>query len=399
MKDKANLIGILLILLLVGGCKKDVTNDYLQEIKPQLVVQCTFSSNSPWEVSIHLSKKLNDKTPPKTLDLKEVKIVDQDGIETPLTYNSDLQKYLSKATPKDENSYRLEITTLDNKVIEAEDFAPKAFVFKSFETSLESRVLLGANTIGDRYFKTSFLLEKDWEENCYVKIQVERTSSFPETVVITTDAIERLKAMGASSLFVSFIQSHASLEMPFTEIKEWFEQNPNNYGNVPTETLNLWKEKYDGTIKPYIYSLHEAIKVVYKQSEITQVAVNANDYYYSKNSSFNEILVGNYKDYNEKELSIYTPEQKNTSLQKEEVMKMKEDVIYEYKAHIIRMSEHSNRYIRDLTIQQNSNGSFSPIIPIQSNIKNGTGIFGGINSTTKTLYYSNTIEQENEEKE
>lgn len=105
--------------------------------------------------------------------------------------------------------------------------------------------------------------------------------------------------------------------------------------------------------------------------------------------------MGNLKYYNGQQIEIYIDPNDDYSDMEMFASKDPDETfghygtnLYTTRLEFISLSSSLNRYMRDVTIQNNSNGDiFAPTIMVQSNIKNGVGIFGGSNKSVTTLYY------------
>lgn len=389
-KNYFNLFLISLILVQYG-CQEDVTKDYLSESPAQVVVECIFTPTTPWEVHINKTIKLNKEYQEITPEISYVQIIDDGNRIIDLNYDEKKKTYVSDEFPQVGHHYKLEVKIPDHPLITAEDEIPSKIEVYDLHVDYTKQSFVEEDTEPDKYYKVSFRIKKDQKTAPFFKTSYTTEDLVPEHIKFLPNTLEEMKKHHIHKEIISKI---SYLQDEHISDYDYFERTI-DWRLVINETMSKEKindleDRYGTKVNTILYDMRDYLPIEYESERHFSYSTRSRDIIFSENKNIGNILMGNLQYYNNHLIKIYTSESYYTPIKDfEEAFKMKGNRITYHKLKFLALSKSLNRYMRDVEIQQNTeNELFSPTIMINSNIKNGIGIFGGANKSSVILYYS-----------
>ncbi|QZT35884.1 DUF4249 domain-containing protein [Halosquirtibacter xylanolyticus] len=397
MKNIAYLISSTIwILILTSSCKKDVTNEYVTNEKPQLGLECVFSPKKPWSIYLFETSKFNEQDKQTNEPNVSSVVIIEDGIkEINLTYNTENKCYESDLHPKVGSHYKLIIERPNLPTVTAEDIVPAKleveivdFHFKKKRQHVESNYFI------DTYC-CDLKIKSHFNSHSSIIIRKSTHRKTAHAFQVKDNYKKELQKRGLSKEMIHLIENVSGNHHfwgGFNDISEYATRDRKIYApNLSEEKIKAWEEKYGNWINPYIYELQDIIPIVYKMRKDENSKIFSNNIIFSSNKNFVNCLIGNLDHYHGQTLNInfeQYDEDYKCYLDKEDILRRKGWEHYEVKLLISHQSPVLNRYFKNAQIQQNIKSKmFAPIIQVQSNVKNGVGIFAAENTTEAAVYY------------
>lgn len=387
------------LIMLQWGCKKDVTSDYLSDTASLVAVECLFSPQYPWEVFVSKTHKLNDKGDKEDLlNVSSIRIIEDGSRIINLSFDSKKKAFVSPEYPKAGHRYKLEVEIPDHPLITAEDYVPSKVDISDCKVDFDKQPFVeDINSGSDLYYKTTFNIKQAASNAQYFRLNVSVLESYPSYFKMLPTTIAGLRNRNVpEEIIQQLINDTQDGQLPYYNFSGLFSDNVLEQ-ILPAETKAQWKTKYGNLINPFILSIKDFFPLVLENPSFkpSNIEVKGRDVIFSKNKYFDRMLMGNLKYYNGQQIEIYIDPNDDHLGMKMFVSKDPDETFghsgtefYTTQLEFISLSNSLNRYMRDVTIQNNSNGDiFAPTIMVQSNIKNGVGIFGGSNKSVTPLYY------------
>ncbi|MDC1105641.1 DUF4249 family protein [Prolixibacteraceae bacterium] len=374
---------LFLISLVATSCHKDVTNEYVKDNITYPLVECVLSPNEP--IKLYLTNTLNFNQPlyfQRKIPVQSILII-EDGIkEIDLDYNDELNCYYNKSTPKAGSHYCMKIKIKNKPLITSECTVPSMPVLEDITLQPGKQSYRQDENEKMDAFKLSFKLKPEDDIKKY-GIQVLSYLASKKFGYISFDenTIERLQKHEEPQIFIDHLKG--LIKRGESEIKyQYLDLIRNNREQfIPRIKAKYSPEELSGRdfIFAYLKSIEDIIDLHYYQYyDDDKRETRSSDAIFDLSQVDDNGLLGNLKYYNQQELSIYTkyypPEFEigkeitdvNWLIFRHEVsleVSYLSHSLYEYKKGIRKQFESQEEV-------------FSPLVPLQGNVKNALGVFG-----------------------
>jgi hypothetical protein len=350
---------ILLLLFIVVACTKDLELPY-EKPDQTMVVNCLFSEDEPWKVSLTRVKSFNEQTDLFVEDAR-VMIVPESNDTIHLAYQKD-GIYGSDEKPVSGIQYRLLIRDSKGNTITAQSSIPLIPIISDIKPSTQNTVYYSNARLSDYFvMPLDFKISANDQPN-FVRFRIStfNTKRGYTRYMVTEETIAELRKWKFSEDFILEMRKLIGTSM-----------NSYDYFGIISEIAGKYELPSNG-LGIAISKLKE-LKVKTRYDDSFE-----SGYLFSNSIGFNNVskdiwnVLGEFQ--GEKEVSLfvtYIPLMNKNH---------KTDYTEEYWLEVTGMSEDYYKY-QKTTIKQveNKNNPFASVIEVHSNITNGVGIFAGYN--------------------
>lgn len=351
---------ILILFFLMVSCTKDLELSY-EKPDQTLVVNCLFSEDEPWKVTLTRVKPYSDQSD-SYVDDARVAIVPESKDTIHLEYSKD-GIYESNEKPISGIQYQLVIRDSKGKTSTAQSSIPAKPVISDIKPSTQNTTYFSnANLMDYPVMPLSFTISADDTEN-FVRFRLStyNTKWGYTRYMVTKETIAQLRKKKFPEDFLSELEKLIGVSMSSYDYMVIIQKIGEKYG-LP----------YNGGINIIISNLKE-IKVTTRYDDAFQ-----SGYLFSNSIGFNNVskdvfnVLGEYRGMKEVSLfvSYYPVMEKNNQTDYKE----------EYWLEVTGMSEDYYKYLKTYIKQvETKDNPFASVIEVYSNITNGVGIFAGYN--------------------
>lgn len=354
-----NRIYILLLLFLVVSCTKDLELSY-EKPDQTMVVNCLFSENEAWKVTLTRVKSYRDQSDTYVDDAR-VLIVPENNDTIHLVYFKD-GIYGSDEKPISGVKYRLVVLDPKGKTITATSSIPVKPVVSDIKPSTQRTTYFSNANLSDyTVMPLTFIISANDSANfvrfCFFAFN---TKWGYTRYMVTKETISELRKLDFPEVYLGELAKLIGVSMSsyvyFTVIREISEKY-----ELPSNGLGIAVSKL------------KEIKVTTRYEDSFQ-----SGYLFSNSIGFNNVskdiwnVLGEYSD--EKEVTLFVSDV--PVLNKGSQTSFKE----EYWLEVTGMSEDYYKYQKSYIKQVNNlDNPFASVIEVYSNLTNGVGIFAGYN--------------------
>lgn len=349
---------ILLLILILNSCTKDLDLPY-EEPDQTIVVNCLFSEDQPWKVTLTRIRSFRDSSDTFVEDARVV-IVPENKDTIRLSYSKE-GIYLSEVKPVRGIEYQLVINEGKTKEITAKSSIPVKPVVSEIEPSTQKTIYFSNANLSDyQVLPLNFKITGDAQTN-FVRFRLYtfNTKGGYTRYMVTKETISELRKENFPQGYLSELEKLIGVSMN---------------GDQSWRVIRQIAAKYDA---PYngmdITSKLKEIKVTTRYDDAFSSGLLFSNNAWSSNVSkdvFN--VLGEFSGTAEADLFVtYIP-----VLNKNDRTDYKE----EYWLEVVGMSEDYYKYQKSYIKQvENKNNPFASVIEVYSNIQNGVGVFAGYN--------------------
>jgi hypothetical protein len=353
---KRNLILILFFLMV--SCTKDLELSY-EKPDQTLVVNCLFSEDETWKVTLSRVKPYSDQSDTYVDDAR-VSIVPENKDTIHLEYSKD-GIYESNEKPISGIQYRLIIQDSKGKTITAQSSIPATPVISNIKSSTQKTTYYSNANLNDYpVLPLDFSISSDDRAN-FVRFKLYHfnTKWGYLRYMVTKETIAELRKMKFPEDFLSELKKLIGVSMGYY-----------NYWRIIREIARKYEPPYNSI--DFTSKLKE-IKVTTRYDDAFQ-----SGYLFSNSLGFSNVskdiwnVLGEYRGLKDVSLFVtYIP-----VLNKGSQTDFKE----EYWLEVTGVSEEYYKYQRTYIKQvETKDNPFASVIEVYSNITNGVGIFAGYN--------------------
>lgn len=350
---------ILILLFLVMSCTKDLELSY-EKPDQTMVVNCLFSEDESWEVTLTRIKSYNDQTD-SYVDDARVSIVPENNDTIPLEYLKD-GIYVSEKKPVGGTLYRLVVRDSKGETITATSSIPVKLVVSDIIPSTQRTTYYSNANLSDyTVMPLSFRITANNQPNfvCF-SLTTFNTKWGYTRYLVTKETISELRKLSFPESYLGELEKLTGISM-----------NSYDYFGIIREISEKYELPYNG-LGTAISKLKE-IKVTTRHNDAF-----LSGYLFSNSIGLNNVskdiwnVLGEY--HSEKEVSLFVsavPVMNKGS---------QTDFKEEYWLEVTGMSEDYYKYLKTYIKQVETKGNpFASVIEVHSNITNGVGIFAGYN--------------------
>lgn len=349
---------IIIILLILASCTKDLE---LPFGKPDqtMVVNCLFSEDQPWKVTLTRIKSFNEPSD-SYVDDARVAIVPENSDTIHLSYSKN-GIYLSEEMPASGIQYQLVINEGKPDKITAKSSIPVKPVISEIKPSTQNTIYFSNANLSDyEVLPLDFKIAANDQTN-FVRFRLStfNTKWGYTRYMVTKETISKLREEKYPEGFLSELEKLIGVSM--STYQSW---------TIIHEIAQKYGPPYNGID---ITSRAKKITVTTRYDDIFRSHLlfsNSNGFNNVSKDKFN--VFGEYSELKEVSLFVsYIP-----VLNKNDETNYKE----EYWLEVVGMSadyyKYQKSYIKQVVNQKNP---FASVIEVYSNIQNGVGIFAGFN--------------------
>lgn len=354
---KKNLILILLFFLV--SCTKDLELSY-EKPDQTMVVNCLFSEDEKWKVTLTRIKSYSDKSD-SFVDDARVSIVPENKDTIRLEYLKD-GIYVSNEKPISGIQYRLVVRDSKGNTTTAQSLIPAKPFISEIKPSTQRTTYFSNANLGDySVLPLDFKISGNGQPN-FVRFKLYNfnTKWGFTRYLVTKETISELRKLNFPESYLGELERLIGVSMSsyayFTVIREISEKYELPYNGLGIAISKL-----------------KEIKVSTRNDDSFQ-----SGYLFSNSIGFNNVskdiwnVLGEYNE--SKEVSLFVTDV--PLLNKGTQTDFKE----EYWLEITGMSEDYYKYLKTYIKQVETKGNpFASVIEVHSNITNGVGIFAGYN--------------------
>lgn len=349
---------IILSILILGACTKDLDLPF-EKPDQTMVVNCLFSEDQPWKVTLTRIKSFGDPTDTFVEDAKVV-VVPENNDTIHLSYSKN-GIYLSEEMPVSGIRYQLIINKGKADEISAKSAIPVIPVISEIKPSTQNTIYFSNANLSDyEVLPLDFKIAGNDQAN-FVRFRLYtfNTDVGYTRYMVTKETISKLRAEKFPEDFLSELEKLIGVSMSIYQSWTLIHEIAQKYG-PPYNGIDITSRakkitvttRYDDSFRSHL------------------IFSNSNGFNNVSKDEFN--VCGEYKGLKEVSLFVdYIPvlnKNNQTNYQEEywlEVVGMSEDY-YKYQ----------KSYIKQVVNQKNP---FASVIEVYSNIQNGVGIFAGYN--------------------
>jgi len=348
---------ILLLLFLVVSCTKDLELAY-EKPDQTMVVNCLFSEDETWNVTLTRIKSFSDKSDSFVEDAR-VSIVPENKDTIQLEYYKD-GIYGSNEKPISGIQYRLIVRDSKGNTITSQSSIPVKPIISDIKPSTQNTVYYSNANLSD-----FFVLPLDFkitgnDPTNFVRFRLStfNTKWGYKRYLVTQETISALREMKFPEDYLSELGKLIGVSM-----------SSYDYWGI----IRKIAEKYEPPYNVDITSKLKEIKVTTRNEDSFRTG-----YLFSNSIGFNNVskdifnILGEYSGLKEVSLFVtYIPVMNKGS---------QTDFKEEYWLEVTGMSEDYYKYLKTYIKQVETKGNpFASVIEVHSNITNGVGIFAGYN--------------------
>lgn len=351
---------ILSLILILNSCTKDLDLPY-EKPDQTIVVNCLFSEDQPWKVTLTRIKSFSDSSDTFVEDAR-VAIIPENKDTIHLSYREN-GIYLSEEKPVSGIEYQLVIKEGKQDEITAKSVIPVKPVISEINPSTQKTIYFSNANLSDYpVLPLNFHIAGDVQPN-FVRFRIYtfNTKEGYTRYMVTQETISELHERRFPLGFLSELEKLIGVSM--TEDQSW---------RVIREMGEKYGLPFNGGIGVVLSELKE-IKVTTRYDDAFSSGLLFSNNAWSSNVSkdvFN--VMGEFYGTAESNLFVtYIP-----VLNKNDRTDYKE----EYWLEVVGMSADYYKYQKSYIKQvENKNNPFASVIEVYTNIQNGVGIFGGYN--------------------
>lgn len=342
------------------ACTKDLELSY-EKPDQTLVVNCLFSEDESWKVTLTRIKSYTDLSDTYVDDAR-VSIVPENNDTIHLEYSKD-GIYTSDKKPVSGIRYRLVVRDSKGETVTATSSIPvKPVVSNIIASNQQTMYYSNANLSDYSVMPWNFRITANNQPNyVHFRLSTFNTKYGYLRYMVTKETISALRAKKLSEDFITELEKLIGVSMGNYE-----------YWGIIREIADKYELSYNGGLG-IIFSNLKEIKVTTRYDDAF-----LSGYLFSNSLGLNNVsrdiwnVLGEYN--GEKEVSLFVSD--IPVLNKGSQTDFKE----EYWLEVNGMSEDYYKYMKTYIKQIETKGNpFASVIEVHSNITNGVGIFGGYN--------------------
>lgn len=352
-----NRIYVLLLLFLVVSCTKDLELSY-EKPDQTMVVNCLFSENKAWKVTLTRVKSYRDQSDTYVDDAR-VLIVPENNDTIHLVYFKD-GIYGSDEKPIIGVQYRLIIRDSKGKTITATNSIPAKPTISEITPSSQKTTYFSNANLSDYMVMAVDFKIKGTDQPNFVRF---RLSTFNTKwgylrYMVTKETISALREKKFPEDYLNELGKLIGVSM-----------SSYNYWGIIQNIAKKYEPPYNGDITSSLKEIKVSTRY-YDSLLASTIFSNSIGFINVSKDIWN--VLGEFR--GEKEVSLfvtYIP-----------VMNKNNQTDYkeEYWLEVTGMSEDYHKYLKTYIKQvENKNNPFASVIEVHSNITNGVGIFAGYN--------------------
>ncbi|HAH24019.1 MAG TPA: hypothetical protein DCL77_09730 [Prolixibacteraceae bacterium] len=353
---------LIVILLILISCTKDLNLPY-EKPDQTIVVNCLFSEDQPWKVTLTRIKSFSDSSESYVDDARVV-IVPENKDTIHLSYSKN-GIYLSEEMPSSGIQYQLVINDGKPDQITAKSSIPVEPIISEINPSTQKTIYFSNANLSDyQVLPLDFKIAGNDQTNFVrFKLYTFNTEYGYTRQLVTKTTISELREAKFPEDFVNELEKFIGVSMPW-----------DHYWLIIQKICEKYGLQYNGAIGIGIaISKLKEIKVTTRYDDTFQSDILFSNNAWSGNVSkdvFN--VLGEFSGTMETNLFVsYYP-----LLSKNDRTDYKE----EYWLEVVGMSEDYYKYEKSYINQvENKSNPFTSVVEVYSNIQNGVGIFAGYN--------------------
>ena len=349
---------ILILLFLVVSCTKDLELSY-EKSDQTMVVNCLFSEDETWKVTLTRIKSYSDKSD-SFVDDARVSIVPENKDTIRLEYFKD-GIYGSNEKPISGIQYRLVVRDSKGNTITSQSSIPVKPIISDIKPSTQNTVYYSNANLSD-YFVLPLdfkIAGNDLTNFVRFKLSNFNTKWGYTRYMVTKETITELRKMKFPEGYLSELEKLIGLSM-----------SNYDYSGIIRDIAKKYEPPYD--FIDFTSKLKE-IKVTTRYEDSFR-----SGYLFSNSIGLNNVskdiwnVLGEYRGMKEVSLFVsYIPVMNKNN---------RTDYKEEYWLEVTGMSEDYYKYQKTYIKQvENKSNPFASVIEVHSNITNGVGIFAGYN--------------------
>lgn len=357
---------ILACFLSLGSCIKDIELPF-EKSDQTLVVNCLFSEDKNWQVTLSRVKSYDDQTDSIVDDAKVV-IVPENKDTIRLNYKSD-GIYYADERPVKGIQYQIIIND-HSKMITAKSAIPSPVNVSSVNFTDQQTIYFSNPNLSDYYVVPLSLNISSTAAQNFVRLRFHSFNSVGgyNRYVVTGQTITTLRDKGISEAFLNKLSTIIGDSMTIYTVDKTIEKMTDEY--------NLTYNEFANIVIPAI----EVVKVNYRGEESFQIGtIFPNCGWLSNVSRDTYNLLGEFSQTKETSVFVdYIPVMNKNG---------NKDFTEEYWLEITSMNEDYYKYQKTYINQVlNLSNPFASTIEVYTNIENGVGIFAGYNRQMVHFY-------------
>ncbi len=352
-----NKYSILILLFLVVSCTKDLELSY-EKPDQTLVVNCLFSEDESWKVTLTRIKSYSDQLD-TSVDDAHVSIVPENGDTIPLEFSKD-GIYISDKKPISGIRYRLVVRDSKGETITATSSIPAKPTISEITPSSQKTTYFSNANLSDYMVMAADFKIKGTDQPNFVRF---RLSTFNTKwgylrYMVTKETISALREKKFPEDYLNELEKLIGVSM-----------SSYNYWGIIQDIARKYEPPYNGDITSSLKEIKVSTR--YDDSFLSSTIFSNSIGFMNVSKDIWNVL-GEYR--GEKEVGLfvsYIP-----VLNKGSQTNYKE----EYWLEVTGMSEDFYKYQKTYIKQvETKDNPFASVIEVYSNITNGVGIFAGYN--------------------